>query len=225
MPASFQWIDLFGIAGAVIFYSRFYLQWYFSERAGRSVVPVGFWYLSAAGSISLFLYGVLLQSPLGVFAHCFNMVVYARNLVHIWRRRDTLTAWRMRFANAAIVLSLGAAVVLLAYTWFGHYQTSKEAQPSEALWGWFLIALGLLGQVLFASRFLLQWLVTEARKKSTFPTAFWYVSIAASLLQILSFGGQGEWVFALGLVSTMPVYLRNLWLIHRRPGAAPPVES
>lgn len=224
MAPNLSWIDLFGIAGAIIFYSRFYLQWYYSERARRSVVPVGFWYLSAAGSASLFLYGVLLQSPLGVLAHCFNMVVYARNLVHIWRRRNRLTAWRMALANAAIVLSLGAAVVLLAYTWFGHYQENKEALPTEALRSWLWLAIGVAGQGLFACRFLLQWLVTEAKKKSTFPVAFWYVSIAASLLQILSFSAQGEWVYALGLLSTLPVYLRNLWLI-RRPGGDAMIAS
>lgn len=224
MAPNLSWIDLFGIAGAIIFYSRFYLQWYYSERARRSVVPVGFWYLSAAGSASLFLYGVLLQSPLGVLAHCFNMVVYARNLVHIWRRRNRLTAWRMALANGAIVLSLGAAVVLLAYTWFGHYQENKEALPTEALRSWLWLAIGVAGQGLFACRFLLQWLVTEAKKKSTFPVAFWYVSIAASLLQILSFSAHGEWVYALGLLSTLPVYLRNLWLI-RRPGGDAMIAS
>ncbi len=224
MVPNFSWIDLFGIAGAIIFYSRFYLQWYYSERARRSVVPVGFWYLSAAGSLSLFLYGVLLQSPLGVLAHCFNMVVYARNLVHIWRRRNRLTAWRMALANAAILLSLSAAVVLLAYTWFGHYQDNKEALPNEALRSWLWLGIGVAGQGLFACRFLLQWLVTEAKKKSTFPVAFWYVSIAASLLQIASFSAQGEWVYALGLLSTLPVYLRNLWLI-RRPGGDAMIAS
>lgn len=216
MPfANFSPLDILGFAGALVFYSRFYLQWYYSERAGRSVVPVGFWYMSAAGSVTLSLYAVLKQSPLGVLAHCFNMVVYARNLIHIWRRRGTLTKTRRALANLAMLLSVGTAFGLLAYTWLGEYQDTKAAHPNEAFWTWFFIFLGVIGQGLFACRFLVQLAVTEAKRKSVIPPAFWWISIAASLLQIISFFSRGEWVFTIGLLSTLPVYVRNLWLIRK----------
>jgi lipid-A-disaccharide synthase-like uncharacterized protein len=215
MTPQFTLLDLLGFAGALVFCSRFYVQWYYSERAGRSVVPVGFWYLSAIGSVTLFVYGVLLQSPLGVLAHCFNMVVYARNLIHIWRRHGKLSRWRLAAANGAMALSIGAAICLLAYTWLGEYQTSKEAHPQVAFWTWGFIFLGVLGQMLFACRFVVQLAVTEAKQKSVIPPAFWYISIAATVLQLISFGARGEWVFILGLLSSLPVYLRNLWLIRK----------
>lgn len=222
MIPAFTPLDLLGAAGAVIFYSRFYVQWYYSERAGRSVVPIGFWYLSAVGSVTLFLYGVLLQSPLGVLAHCFNMVIYARNLVHTWRERNLLHPWRFYAANIAIVLSIGAAVVLLTYVWLWEFRDNREAHPVEAFWAWFWIFLGVIGQGLFACRFVVQWMVTEARRKSTIPRAFWYISVAASVLQILSFGYRAEWVFVIGLASTLPVYLRNIVL--NRRGVAPVLD-
>jgi lipid-A-disaccharide synthase-like uncharacterized protein len=223
MLPEFRLIDLIGAAGALVFYSRFYVQLYYSERAGKSTSPAIFWYLSSIGSVSLFLYGVLLQSPLGVLAHCFNVVIYARNLVHIWREHGSLTRSRRTAANVAIAVSVIAAVTLLAYTWFGEFQQTRDAHPKEAITAWLWILLGVGGQVLFACRFMLQWAVTEARRKSTFPMAFWYISIVASVLQILAFGSRGEWVYALGLLSTLPVYVRNIWL-HRRPDTGEATE-
>ena len=38
-----------GIVGQVVFGMRFIVQWLVSERAGRSVIPVAFWYLSVGG--------------------------------------------------------------------------------------------------------------------------------------------------------------------------------
>ena len=49
------WI-LLGLAGQAAFFSRFLVQWIASERVGRSVVPVAFWYLSLVGSATLFVY-------------------------------------------------------------------------------------------------------------------------------------------------------------------------
>ena len=81
-----------GIVGAVIFCGRFYLQWYASEVRKKSVVPIGFWYMSSIGSLMLFPYGVFYKhSPLAALSHCFNLVVYGRNLVHMWRARGVLT--------------------------------------------------------------------------------------------------------------------------------------
>ena len=80
-----------GWAGAVIFFSRFYVQWIYSEIKKRSAMPVAFWYMSTAGSLMLFAFAVLSSSPLGALGHCFNLVVYARNLIHIWREKGRLS--------------------------------------------------------------------------------------------------------------------------------------
>lgn len=44
----------------------------------------------------------------------------------------------------------------------------------EVLW----LSIGLIGQALFSARFFVQWLTSEREKKSVFPIAFWYFSIA-----------------------------------------------
>lgn len=76
------WLAL-GLLGNALFASRFVLQWVASERAGESIVPVAFWYLSIAGSLALLLYALHLGSPVFVLAFLPNSFVYWRNLALI----------------------------------------------------------------------------------------------------------------------------------------------
>ena len=51
------WITI-GLLGQALFAGRFLMQWLASERTGRSVVPLGFWYLSIAGATILLAYAI-----------------------------------------------------------------------------------------------------------------------------------------------------------------------
>ena len=132
-----------GVVGAVIFFWRFYLQWHASEVRKKSVVPIGFWYISSIGSLTLFPYGVFYKhSPLATLSHCFNLVVYPRNLVHMWRGRGVPTR-RVSVALHSVVgvVVLGAAT-LAAHTWMEAYAVSQECLRRRAFgrrgcgWGW-----------------------------------------------------------------------------------------
>tara|TARA_B100000575_G_scaffold215503_1_gene176224 strand:+ start:14522 stop:14821 length:300 start_codon:yes stop_codon:yes gene_type:complete len=79
----------------------------------------------------------------------------------------------------------------------------------------FLI-IGFLGQGLFASRFIVQWIYSEKKGESTIPIIFWYLSI---------FGGLGLLVYAIsrkdpviitGQLFGIFIYTRNLILIYRK---------
>ena len=210
-------LHYFGIAGAVLFYGRFYIQWIVSEIQGRSVVPTAFWYMSGVGSVALLLYGVFyLNSPVGALSHCFNSVIYARNLVHIWRERGVLTPTRSRIFHGAIALLVTVGVVLVVYTWLREYRITQQAEPSQQARIWIWIAIGVVGQGLFALRFLIQWIATELRRKSVVPVVFWYISLVASILLMGSHLQRHEWLYAIGLCATLLVYLRNIYLIHRK---------
>ena len=74
-----SWV-LFGLAGQLLFMSRFIVQWLASERAGRSVVPVLFWYFSISGGLVLFAYGIWRRDPVIVLGQSIGLVVYSRNL-------------------------------------------------------------------------------------------------------------------------------------------------
>ena len=201
----------FGVIGTIIFQGRFYLQWLASEREKKSTVPVSFWYMSSVGTIILLAYAVYKKEPVGVLGQGLNMVIYSRNLVHIWRDRGTLTP-RVKYGIqgfAAIVglISLG----FVAWVWMHNIDTQHE--KSDGFWLW--VGLGVLGQAMFGCRFIVQWLATERAKKSVMPAAFWYISLAACILSLLSYVPRSEWVFALGQFAILPIYLRNIWFIHQ----------
>ena len=208
----YSWL---GAVATVIFCSRFYLQWYYSERKGQSVVPVGFWYLSTCGSILFLIYGFIIQSTVGVLSHAFNIIIYGRNLIHIWREQGKLSPAMSRLVHGLIGLVVLTSMGILAYTWFQEFEDTRNLAPKErnAIWLW--IALSVTGQGLFACRFIVQWLVTEARRKSVMPVVFWYISIFAAILKGGSHIGLAEWWFAISVIVPMPVYLRNLVLIHQ----------
>lgn len=79
------------------------------------------------------------------------------------------------------------------------------------------LALGLLGQLLFSGRFLVQWIASERRKTSVVPRTFWYLSIAggATLLGYAIY--KRDPVFILGQSAGLLIYARNLWFTYR-PG-------
>ena len=83
---SVYWIA-FGLLGNATFFSRFLVQWIASERAGRSLVPIAFWWLSIAGSVILLIYAIHRADPIFVLAYLPNAFVYTRNLVLVRRDR------------------------------------------------------------------------------------------------------------------------------------------
>jgi lipid-A-disaccharide synthase-like uncharacterized protein len=76
--------------------------------------------------------------------------------------------------------------------------------------------LGMLGQVMFFSRFLVQWITSEKKGKSTIPLSFWYLSIGGGALLLTYAIWRKDPVIILGQSVGLLVYVRNLMLIHRR---------
>jgi len=75
--------------------------------------------------------------------------------------------------------------------------------------------IALVGQAVIGTRFILQWIVSEYKKKSHVPTAFWFISLVGSLI-LLSYSIHiKNPIFALGFSLNTLVYLRNLHLIYR----------
>ena len=79
------------------------------------------------------------------------------------------------------------------------------------------IAIGFIGQMLFASRFFVQLFRSEMEGRSVIPVAFWYFSIGGGLITLVySFHlGQVGLPFLIAQIGGLIVYVRNLWLIHR----------
>lgn len=78
-----------------------------------------------------------------------------------------------------------------------------------------MVTIGLVGQLLFTMRFLVQWLTSEISRKSVIPIAFWYFSIAGGATLFVYALWRQDPVFILGQGTGLFIYSRNLWLIHR----------
>ena len=76
------WVIL-GIYGQLLFTARFLVQWVASERAGRSVIPLAFWFFSLGGGAVLLIYALYRADPVFIFGQGLGMFIYVRNLVLI----------------------------------------------------------------------------------------------------------------------------------------------
>ncbi len=81
--------------------------------------------------------------------------------------------------------------------------------------GW--IIFGFLGQFFFGSRFFVQWIFSEIKKKSHFPVAFWYLSILGGIILFIYAIHINDIVFTVGQGMGLLIYTRNLILIKRHP--------
>ena len=87
---------------------------------------------------------------------------------------------------------------------------------AEPMWG----VLGFLGQAVFGTRFILQWIVSEYKKKSHVPTAFWFLSLIGSLILLVYSIHREEPVFILGFSLNTFIYMRNIHLIYTNSKAS-----
>ncbi len=77
------------------------------------------------------------------------------------------------------------------------------------------VSLGLLGQVLFTGRMIVQWLASEKMKQSVVPPAFWWMSLIGASMLITYFIWRKDIVGFLGQGTGWLIYGRNLWLIYK----------
>jgi len=85
------WWLLVGFGGQALFMGRFVLQWLASERRGRSVIPVSFWYLSILGALVLLAYALHRRDPVFVAGQGLGVAIYLRNL-HLVRAEQVREA-------------------------------------------------------------------------------------------------------------------------------------
>jgi lipid-A-disaccharide synthase-like uncharacterized protein len=82
-----SWLIL-GLVGQALFSMRFLIQWIYSEKHKKSIIPTAFWYFSLAGGLTLLSYAVLRQDPVFIIGQGMGLFVYIRNLMLI-RKEQT----------------------------------------------------------------------------------------------------------------------------------------
>ncbi|HHH44840.1 MAG TPA: lipid A biosynthesis protein [Gammaproteobacteria bacterium] len=79
-----------GFAGQALFSARFLVQWVYSERRKRSLIPIAFWYFSLAGGATLFTYALHIGDPVFILGQSLGVLIYTRNLYFIHKERQRL---------------------------------------------------------------------------------------------------------------------------------------
>ena len=207
LSAALAPLSLAGGLGQACFFSRFFVQWWASERAKRPVVPSTFWWLSLVGSVLMLFYTLVKEASgagasagdyaLLTPAYLVGGMIAARNLYLVRAHAQRLDP---RFAAAAGFMCL--ALLVLAER--GQLVAFEQPTP------WLL--LGALGQLLWMARFPLQWWLSEKKGISHFPPSFWWVSLGGNLILLAYTLHVGDILLVASYVPGPLVQIRNLML-------------
>lgn len=85
------WLVL-GFGGQALFGARMLFQWIHSEKRGRSLVPLTFWWCSIIGGVFTLIYSLHLRDPVFISGQLFGVIVYVRNLWLIYGERKAQAA-------------------------------------------------------------------------------------------------------------------------------------
>lgn len=72
---------IWGTVAQLVFISRFFYQWIYSENQKESLLPLGFWLISTAGSLMIFTYSISRIDPVLFAAHSLGLFIYTRNIL------------------------------------------------------------------------------------------------------------------------------------------------
>ena len=86
---NFDWWVVLGLVAQAMFTMRFVVQWIASERQGRSVIPIAFWFFSIGGGVLLLGYALYRKDIVFILGQGFGVFVYVRNLYLVLKERDT----------------------------------------------------------------------------------------------------------------------------------------
>lgn len=91
------------------------------------------------------------------------------------------------------------------------FQRLNVTSWSSVVW----VGIGLLGQLAFSGRMLIQWLVSEKERRSVIGESFWWFSLFGGLTLFSYFVWRQDPVAMLGQAIGIVVYARNLRLIYK----------
>ncbi|NRA92328.1 MAG: lipid-A-disaccharide synthase N-terminal domain-containing protein [Psychroserpens sp.] len=197
------WILGIGFLAQVFFSLRFLLQWLASEKAEKIKVPSIFWSFSLMGSILLFIYGFLRDDFPIMLGQLLTYYIYIRNLQlqKVWSKINKIIRWMViLFPIAALFIFVATQQGIDLYI-FDRIDISTQ-----------LLVFGIIGQVLFVGRFIVQWVISESIQSSTLPNAFWYLSILGTSLILIYGIIRIDIVLIIAHSVGILIYSRNLFI-------------
>ncbi len=188
-----------GWLGNIAFFSRFFVQWRASEKAGHSVAPTIFWWLSLLGSTCSGLYTLHRGESVLLAGHALNGALFARNL-HLSLRPKASP-------NQGRGLAVIAALMVLAIIALG-FSKVRSDMGQAPIW----LAVALAGQLVWSSRFVVQWWQSERAGHSHFPVLFWWISLVGNGLLLAYTSHLGDPILIAGYLPGPLIQARNLML-------------
>lgn len=89
----------------------------------------------------------------------------------------------------------------------GHWWATTPA--TEIAW----LSIGLLAQLMFSMRFVVQWVASERARRSIVPETFWYFSMLGGAMLLAYAIYRVDPVFILGQAMGLLIYARNIHFI------------
>jgi lipid-A-disaccharide synthase-like uncharacterized protein len=141
-----------------------------------------------------------------MFGQALTYFIYIRNLQlqNQWQRLPKLVQVFLFFVPILIVI-------------FYYNNNAIDVEllfMNEAIPFW-LLALGIVSQIVFTLRFVYQWIYSERRKASALPLGFWILSLIGSILILTYAIFRQDPVLFVGHILGLVIYVRNLVLIHK----------
>lgn len=211
MDITFYSLLVFGLGfiAQVLFFSRTIVQWFQSEKAGKIISPILFWQISIIASIIMLIYGILREDFAIILGQLITFFIYIRNL-QLQKAWGKIPLYFRIFAVAMPFICLG-------WTLLSGHTSLQSILNNDDIPTWLFI-FGVTAQLVFTFRFIFQWMVSEKKKNSELPVAFWYISITGSVLILTYAIFRKDPVLLLGHLGSMVMYVRNLMLNYTGKG-------
>jgi len=200
-------LEVIGWTGNALYFSRFLVQWWASEKAKRSVAPRVFWWISLIATFCAGAYTTHIGEPVLLIGIAANAAIYARN---IW------IAYHPGGRPLPLLPLVGLAILGTATLFWAGLLKARGDWNESLVW----LVVVITGQALWSSRFVVQWWATERRRESHFPLAFWWLSLGGNSLLLAYALHLRDPIVIAGLTVGPFVQVRNLMLNLRRPAHA-----
>lgn len=195
-----------GLTAQLLFSLRLLIQWLFSEKENKVVAPTFFWIVSLIASNFFFMYGYLRNDFAIMLGQFITYYIYIRNL-------QLQNQWNRLQKGIQIVFINFPLIVLLITFLRGEFDFSQLFnQDFIPIW---LLALGVVSQLIFTLRFIFQWIISEKNKLSQLPSTFWILSTVGSVIILIYSIFRKDPILFIGHTFGIIIYCRNLMILKK----------
>jgi len=195
-----------GFLAQILFSSRLIIQWITSEKQRKVITPNTFWTLSLIASFLLFIYGYLRLDFAIMLGQSLTYYIYIRNL--------QLQGQWQKFPKVIQYLLFAAPILIVLFYYNNNKIDVELLFQNDAIPTW-LLALGIIAQIVFTLRFVYQWIHSERHKASSLPLGFWVLSLIGAGLILTYAIIRKDPVLFVGHLFGLVIYARNAYLIRQ----------